>query len=128
MPLEKFKVEISLQDPDMRNSDSIADALRGLATRLQNRSQKLPDFGTIFDCNGNSVGSFEVEGEDDSCKACGEDPEDCECVFCDYCCKVKDDCDCQICEHCNLEKDDCECYCKECQFYLKDDKPCKCTA
>lgn len=60
----QFKLTIELGNDAMQTGGDIADALRGLAERIDTRrGGDLADSGTVRDYNGNTVGTYDVAEE-----------------------------------------------------------------
>ena len=57
---ETFQLSISLGNDAMLVGQDIADALRGVADRVQNLGQATHASGFVHDVNGNTVGSWSV--------------------------------------------------------------------
>ena len=89
---EKFTLEITMGNSEMSSLDDIAKALQGVARQLISWQSKS---GPVKDTNGNSVGSFECEGEE-RCSDCDLTEAECKCgTFCEDCGKDTDRCTCE---------------------------------
>lgn len=58
---DTFRVEITLGNEAMQNGPDVAEALREIASRIEN---ELEARGAIRDGNGNTVGYFEAVNDD----------------------------------------------------------------
>ncbi len=57
-----FNLRIELGNAAMQTPEDIADALRSVANKLESGNTE----GSIRDLNGNTVGEFKIEEENDS--------------------------------------------------------------
>jgi hypothetical protein len=58
----KFTLEIKLGNDAMDMQDDLADALRAIATRVENEPTPLQPTGCVIrDINGNTVGRWEIK-------------------------------------------------------------------
>jgi len=63
--MKKFKLEIELGNDAMQRTWDVADAVKSAMARRTIGSLDVGDKGRIVDVNGNKVGSWLVEGDDE---------------------------------------------------------------